>query len=53
MDKMDLSQVVIKFDIIEHEHGLIKRGITHSCDNSTLMISTIKVSPSLMAKPNS
>ena len=51
MDKMDLSQVVIKFDVIEH--GLINRGIAHSCDNSTLMISTIKVPPSLMAKPNS
>ena len=48
MDKMDLSQIVIKFVVIEH-------GLSNVCDNSTLMISTltistIKVPPSLMAK---
>ena len=53
MDEMDLSQIVIKFFVIEH--GLIKRGIAHVCDNSMLMISTlaistIKVPPSLIAK---
>ena len=42
MDKMDLSQIVIKFVVIEH--GLINRGIAHVCDNSMLMISTLAIS---------
>ena len=41
MDKMDLSQIVIKFVVIEH--GLIKHGTAHVCDNSTPMTSTLAI----------
>ena len=48
MDKMDLSQIVIKLVVIEH-------GLIDVCYNSTPMIytlalSTIKVPPRLIAK---
>ena len=42
MDKMDLSQIVINFFVIEH--GLINLGIAHVCDNTMLMISTLAIS---------